>query len=211
MCVCVCVACVCILQKSLIFVGIFGRISGHTATPEITATQSLYHCNISATSLQQNPYNTATNTWLTTLQHTFSSLQHIMCTRVTWLICTRVTWLICTRVTWLTCTRVTWLIHTCDMTHMHTCDMTHMHTCDMTHSQQAFILRLCDLTHVHVLPDAFKYVTHFAYSRHSNAWHDPFIHVTCTIHTCDDERWGAEVEYHFQEISWALRPVVNGT
>ena len=25
------------------------------------------------------------------------------------------------------------------------------------------------------------------------------------------ERWGAGVEYHFQEISWALRPVVNGT
>jgi len=25
------------------------------------------------------------------------------------------------------------------------------------------------------------------------------------------ERWGAGVEYHFQEIQWALRPVVNGT
>ena len=25
------------------------------------------------------------------------------------------------------------------------------------------------------------------------------------------ERWGAGVEYHFQEISWNLRPVVNGT
>jgi len=25
------------------------------------------------------------------------------------------------------------------------------------------------------------------------------------------ERWGAGVEYHFQEIEWALRPVVNGT
>jgi len=27
----------------------------------------------------------------------------------------------------------------------------------------------------------------------------------------DDERWGAGVETHFQEISWNLRPVVNGT
>jgi len=26
-----------------------------------------------------------------------------------------------------------------------------------------------------------------------------------------DERWGAGVETHFQEISWNLRPVVNGT
>ena len=26
-----------------------------------------------------------------------------------------------------------------------------------------------------------------------------------------NERWGAGVEYHFQEIQWALRPVVNGT
>jgi len=25
------------------------------------------------------------------------------------------------------------------------------------------------------------------------------------------ERWGAGVEYHFQEFQWALRPVVNGT
>ena len=25
------------------------------------------------------------------------------------------------------------------------------------------------------------------------------------------ERWGAGVETHFQEISWNLRPVVNGT
>ena len=28
---------------------------------------------------------------------------------------------------------------------------------------------------------------------------------------CWQERWGAGVEYHFQEISWNLRPVVNGT
>jgi len=27
----------------------------------------------------------------------------------------------------------------------------------------------------------------------------------------DNERWGAGVEHHFQEISWDLRPVVNGT
>jgi len=25
------------------------------------------------------------------------------------------------------------------------------------------------------------------------------------------ERWGAGVETHFQEISWNLRPVLNGT
>ena len=27
----------------------------------------------------------------------------------------------------------------------------------------------------------------------------------------NEERWGAGVETHFQEISWNLRPVVNGT
>jgi len=31
------------------------------------------------------------------------------------------------------------------------------------------------------------------------------------LHTTCMERWGAGVEYHFQEISWNLRPVVNGT
>ena len=30
-------------------------------------------------------------------------------------------------------------------------------------------------------------------------------------YTTEEERWGAGVETHFQEISWNLRPVVNGT
>ena len=38
-------------------------------------------------------------------------------------------------------------------------------------------------------------------------------HVTqrCLDHITTTETWGAGVEYHFQEISWNLRPVVNGT
>jgi len=48
------------------------------------------------------------------------------------------------------------------------------------------------------------------------------LHIHTQIHTCINkhllthkyrpkERWGAGVETHFQEISWNLRPVVNGT
>jgi len=42
----------------------------------------------------------------------------------------------------------------------------------------------------------------------------PQIYVPRYISTCvhtNGARWGAGVEYHFQEIRWALRPVVNGT
>ena len=38
-------------------------------------------------------------------------------------------------------------------------------------------------------------------------WRDSFKRMTRP----QDERWGAGVEYHLQEISWALRFVVNGT
>ena len=45
-----------------------------------------------------------------------------------------------------------------------------------------------------------------------------YIHYVCTYIVCSlesygslKERWGAGVETHFQEISWNLRPVVNGT
>ena len=94
-------------------------------------------------------------------------------------------------------------------THSHHCNISCVH---VWHDSYAHVwhdsyAHVWHDSHAHVWHDSFTR----AYSRHSNAWHDPFIHVTCTIHTCDDERWGAEVEYHFQEISWALRPVVNGT
>ena len=37
-------------------------------------------------------------------------------------------------------------------------------------------------------------------------WKQPYVHENSLM-----ERWGAGVEYHFQEISWNLRPAVNGT
>ena len=38
-------------------------------------------------------------------------------------------------------------------------------------------------------------------------------HIFAYANVCvrNGERWGAGVETHFQEISWNLRPVVNGT
>jgi len=45
---------------------------------------------------------------------------------------------------------------------------------------------------------------------------EPYISATTLVNLRQaahggDERWGAGVETHFQEISWNLRPVVNGT
>jgi len=37
------------------------------------------------------------------------------------------------------------------------------------------------------------------------------IVILFTTLSSELERWGAGVEYHFQQISWNLRPIVNGT
>jgi len=93
----------------------------------------------------------------------------------------------------------TWLIHMCNMTRSYTWDMTHSQICDMTHSpvrHDAFIgaswlIHTCNMTQLYACKKMMKF--------------DRACHLICK------ERWGAGVEYHFQEISWNLRPVVNGT
>ena len=64
--------------------------------------------------------------------------------------------------------------------------------------------------YIHVQPIAFT--VSFLQARISID--DLVLYVSCATFCCkktNEERWGAGVEYHFQEISWNLRPVVNGT
>jgi len=75
---------------------------------------------------------------------------------------------------------------------------THTHTCTRTHTH----------THSTANDDALDVYTLILWYCHDTFC--VFFAFVVWIHT-QQERWGAGVETHFQEISWNLRPVVNGT
>ena len=79
----------------------------------------------------------------------------------------------------------------------------------------------CDITHQPHSPRSYVSFVKETYKREYVLQKRPIIlrsllivatPYSIQVHShCLQERWGAGVEYHFQEISWNLRPVVNGT
>jgi len=111
-------------------------------------------------------------------------------------------------------------IKSCVCVYMYTYVYTHIHMY-MSMSNYAFksasvcqvneIVCMCIYVHICIYTHTYVYVHTSVYiCVHILRWN--LLGSFTGVHPVYQvERWGAGVETHFQEISWNLRPVVNGT
>ena len=86
----------------------------------------------------------------------------------------------------------------------------------MSHMRHICVTYICHVIHVKWMSLRFKFVEIMSHMRYVRVvWIYQVMHAIWMshiyVHMRLQERWGAGVETHFQEISWNLRPVVNGT